>query len=80
MWQSSSFLLLFVGIAGALSVETDGHITTAEQQCKLPVKECPTEVKGLEIQSIMIPGCCEWPCSLHKNISGPIIIEFRTSE
>ena len=68
-------LLLVIGTAVALF---NSYAATAE--CKLPVKECPTTVKGLEIESVMIPGCCEWPCSLRKDTNVSIIIEFHTSE
>ena len=68
-------LLLFMGTAVALL--SSNHAAT---ECSLPVKEFLTTVKGMEIESLMIPGCCEWPCSLRMNTTTSIIIEFHTSE
>ena len=73
--KSILILLLVIGTAVAL---LNSHAATSE--CNLPAKDCPTSEKGLEIDSVMIPGCCEWPCTLHKNTNVSIIIEFHTSE
>ena len=69
IWILSLLLLLVVAA---------NRYTAAE--CNLQVEECPAMVKGLEIESLMIPGCCEWPCKLLKNTTASIIIDFRTGK
>ena len=65
-------LLLLVAAANASSTSTT--------ECNLQVEECPHTPKELHIESVMIPGCCEWPCGLHKNTTASIIVEFHTGK
>ena len=65
-------VLLFVAVAITSSAATT--------ECNLQVKECSSVVKGLTIDSLMIPGCCEWPCDLHRNSTALIIINFHTGK
>ena len=65
-------LLLLVAAADTSSTSTT--------ECNLQVVECPYTQKELHIENIMIPGCCKWPCGLHKNTTASIILEFHTGK
>ena len=60
------------------SVATTG--STATTECNLQVKECSSVVKELTIDNLTIPGCCEWPCDLHRNSTALIIIDFHVGK
>ena len=75
-WNSrSSVLSLLLLVAAACS-----YTATATTECNLLVEECPNTAKVLHIESVMIPGCCEWPCSLRKNTTASIIVDFHTGK
>jgi hypothetical protein len=74
-WLSIVNVLLLVLVA------VTNTSSTATTECNLQIKECPSVVKGLRIESLtIIPECCEWPCDLHRNTTALIIIDFHTGK